>query len=101
MPVKKRSKLIAVPDHFDESIEEIAADINRVRASALGIAQMPDSAAASADETPVGLPGFAVPWLTFALLALLSASSSSKMVFRLLLLLRGPQAFKRLWLWAL
>ena len=68
---KKRSGRIAIPNQFDEPIEEIVADINTVRASSLGIAHIPDSVAAHADETPVGLSGFAVPWLTFALLAVL------------------------------
>jgi membrane associated rhomboid family serine protease len=66
---RKPSKLISIPACFDEPMEEIVADINTTRASFLGITHM--SNAAPADETTVGLSGFAAPWLTFALLAVL------------------------------
>jgi membrane associated rhomboid family serine protease len=68
---QKRSKPITIPNHFDSPIEEIAADINAARASSLGISHMDDSATTLAEPTPVGLPGFSVPWLTFAILAVL------------------------------
>jgi membrane associated rhomboid family serine protease len=68
---QKRSKLITIPDHFDSPIEEIAADINAARPSSLGISHIDDSATALAEPAPVGLRGFFVPWLTFALLAVL------------------------------
>jgi membrane associated rhomboid family serine protease len=68
---QKRSKPITIANHYDVPIEEIAADINAARASSLGISHMDDSATAVAEPTPVGLPGFSVPWVTFALLAVL------------------------------
>jgi membrane associated rhomboid family serine protease len=68
---QRRSKPITIPDHFESPIEEIAADINAARASSLGISHMDDSATTVAEPIPVGLPGFTVPWLTFAVLAVL------------------------------
>ena len=67
----KRTKPILIPDHFDKPIEDIVAEINATRALSLGISHRHDSAIASAEPTPVGLPGFSVPWVTFALLAML------------------------------
>jgi membrane associated rhomboid family serine protease len=68
---QERLKLITIPNLFDSPIEEIAADINATRASSLGISHIHDSAITLAEPTPVGLPGFSVPWLTFALVTVL------------------------------
>src|SRR4029077_5140662 len=68
---QERSKLITIPNLFDSPIEEIAADINATRASSLGISHIHDSAITLAEPTPVGLPGFSVPWLTFGLVTVL------------------------------
>ena len=68
---QKPSKPITIPDHFDSPVEEIAAEINAARASSLGISHIDASVVTLAEPTPVGLPGFAVPWLTFVVLAVL------------------------------
>lgn len=68
---RTRSKLITIPNLFDAPIEEIAADINATRASSLGISHVNDGAPTMAEPTPVGLPRFSAPWLSFALLAAL------------------------------
>jgi membrane associated rhomboid family serine protease len=68
---QKRSKLISIPDQFDSPIEEIAAGINATRVSSLGISHVHDSAITLEEPTPVGLPGFSIPWVTLALLAVL------------------------------
>ena len=67
----KRAATLLIPDHFDRPIDDLVTEINTARALSLGVSHLPDSAIAPALPTPVGLPGFAVPWLTFALLAAL------------------------------
>ena len=67
----KRTATLLIPDHFDQPIDDIVTEINTARALSLGVSHLPDSAIAPAQPMPVGLPGFAVPWLTFALLAAL------------------------------
>jgi membrane associated rhomboid family serine protease len=68
---QKRSKTVTIPNHFETPIEEIAAEINAARASSLGISHIDASVVTLAEPAPVGLPGFAVPWLAFVLLAVL------------------------------
>jgi len=68
---KDRSKQISIQDWFDRPIEEIVAEINAVRASSLGIPEPPASAVTIPEPAPVGLQGLALPWVTFALLAML------------------------------
>lgn len=77
----KRSKQITVGNQFDAPIEEITAEINATRASSLGLSYMPNSATALPEPKPVGLPGVFVPWLTFALLAVLIGVFAMENIF--------------------
>jgi len=66
-----RGNRIGFTNCFDKPIEEIVAEINARRASSLGLSDMAVSPLAGPEPAPVGLPGFRLPWLTFALLAVL------------------------------
>jgi len=66
-----RSGAIKIPDFFETPIEEIVADLNAARAEFLGISGSSAHLIAAPEPAPVGLPGFRLPWLTFALLATL------------------------------
>jgi rhomboid protease GluP len=66
-----RTKLISFTNCFDRPIEEIVAELNAIRARSLGLSETATSPVAMPEPAPVGLPGFRMPWLTFALLAVL------------------------------
>jgi membrane associated rhomboid family serine protease len=64
-----RAKKFSVPDHFQEPIDTIVEDLNAARAQAVGAADtLPTT---EPGEAAVGLAGFTLPWLTFAILAVL------------------------------
>jgi membrane associated rhomboid family serine protease len=68
-----------IPDYFTTPLVTIVAELNAARAQALGLsaptfaAAELQSDAASSDEATVGLAEFKLPWLSFALLAVLIA----------------------------
>jgi membrane associated rhomboid family serine protease len=66
----RRARSFTIPDQFTVPIDAIAAELNAARAPATG-----DSAPAIEDskakETSLGLAQFKIPWLTFAILAVL------------------------------
>jgi rhomboid protease GluP len=65
-----KGRSINIPNHFDSPIEEIAADLNATRASSLGISET-FASVTTHEPAAVGLPGFGLPWVTFALLGVL------------------------------
>jgi membrane associated rhomboid family serine protease len=65
----RRAKVFSVPNHFQAPIDIILEDLNATRSQALGAtATFPTT---EPSEAFVGLVGFKLPWLTFALLAVL------------------------------
>lgn len=65
----RRAKVFSVPNHFQAPINTILQDLNAVRSQAVGVAETFPIVESS--EEPIGLVGFKLPWLTFALLAVL------------------------------
>ncbi|HEY1980629.1 MAG TPA: rhomboid family intramembrane serine protease [Xanthobacteraceae bacterium] len=65
-----RVRIFAIPNHFAEPIDAIAAELNAARARAIG-----DTTPADTDsdlkEASIGLAEFRVPWVTFTLMAVL------------------------------
>ena len=68
-----RRKTFRIADIFVEPIGSIVAQLNAVRAEALGIPDSAPVAAVEPEEAAVGLADFKLPWLTLALLAVLVA----------------------------
>jgi rhomboid protease GluP len=66
-----RSRAIRIPDFFKVPVDDIVADLNTVRASYLGISEASAHMVTIPEPAPVGLRGFVLPWLTFALLGVL------------------------------
>jgi membrane associated rhomboid family serine protease len=67
----RRAKMFSVPNAFQGSVENIVADLNATRSRAVGGIEtlvIPEPS-----EAPIGLIGFGLPWLTFALLTVLVA----------------------------
>jgi membrane associated rhomboid family serine protease len=63
------AKVFSVPDHFQAPIHSILEYLNAVRSQTAGVSEtLP---IIEPGEAPVGLVGFTLPWLTFALLAVL------------------------------
>ena len=92
----KRAATLLIPDHFDRPIDDIVAEINAARALSLGVTHLPDSVTAPAQPTPVGLPGFAAPWLTFALLAALIGVFIQENIFPVTPAVRGAPSLATL-----
>jgi membrane associated rhomboid family serine protease len=67
--LSRRAKVFSVPDHFQAPIGTILEDLNAARSQTVGVTQTFPTIEPS--EAPVGLAGFKLPWLTFALLAVL------------------------------
>jgi rhomboid protease GluP len=67
----RRSKAFVVPDLFRTPIATIAAELNAARARALGDPYASASPDMVAQEPAIGLATFRLPWLTFAILAVL------------------------------
>jgi membrane associated rhomboid family serine protease len=65
----RRAKVFSVPDHFQASIDSILEDLNAARSRTVGVTETFPIIEQS--EATVGLVGFRLPWLTFALLAVL------------------------------
>jgi rhomboid protease GluP len=66
-----RLKTFAIPDYFEAPIATVVSELNAARGRALGESIAPLAATTESKETPVGLVGFRLPWLTLGLLTLL------------------------------
>jgi rhomboid protease GluP len=66
-----RAKAFPIPDFFLTPIETVAAELNAARAAAVGASDLTPVSSSEADEAPIGLASFKLPWVTFALLAVL------------------------------
>jgi membrane associated rhomboid family serine protease len=74
----RRAKVFSVPDIFQVPIDIILKDINVARSKAVGVIEVP---AIEPSAPPVGLADFKLPWLTFALLAVLIGVYVAENVF--------------------
>jgi membrane associated rhomboid family serine protease len=68
-----RRKTFRITDIFVEPIGSIVAQLNAVRAQALGVPDTAPVAEVEPEQAAVGLADFRLPWLTLALLAVLVA----------------------------
>jgi rhomboid protease GluP len=79
-----RKNKLTIPDSFHTPIDAIVADLNarHARAAGLSPALYPDAAAANAEkEKRFGVADFRLPWLTFAILAVLGAVFACEQIF--------------------
>lgn len=65
----RRANVFSVPDHFQAPIDTILEDLNAARSQTVGTTET--FQIVEPGEALVGLVGFKLPWLTFALLAVL------------------------------
>ena len=70
--------------------------MNALRATSLGIAHPKDGDAAPAEEIPVGLSGFVVPWLTLGLLAVLIGIFALENRFPVTMAVKGAPSLETL-----
>jgi rhomboid protease GluP len=70
---RSRSKTITIPNSFQVPVEEVVADLNAARTSALGldVSSRETTPEPMPEHAPAGLTKFTVPWLTLGLLAVL------------------------------
>lgn len=68
-----RGHTFTIPDQFTAPIDAIAADLNAARTRATGDTTAAPASDAGAKEATIGLAQFRLPWVTFALLAVLIA----------------------------
>jgi hypothetical protein len=79
-----RRKKLTIPDHFRTPIGAIVANLKACHARAAGVSQAhyPDAAVAmAAREARFGVAGFKLPWLTFAIFAVLVAVFACEQIF--------------------
>ncbi len=67
---RRRPRTFTVSDQFRAPLDAIVAELNVARSNALGLSDSFDWATV-AKEVDIGLAGFKLPWLTFALLLVL------------------------------